>query len=99
MTLEPIDVIPRLSFWGDGCRAMAQNVCKVLQRASEPVTAENILAFVRSLPRAVYDLSYENWQKQYCSRCLEKAYAQAGRDELMDYFTRYFPERDHVCQS
>ncbi len=106
MALEPIDLFPRFAFWRDGCRTMATNICEVLRRAGEPITRENIVAFVTTLPRDVGYLATEMWQAGYCGSCLRKAYANAPPAEqgekagpLLDYFLGYFTERSGACQS
>ncbi len=105
MALEPIDLFPRFAFWRDGCRTMATNICEVLRRAGEPITRENLVAFVTSLPRDRTYLGCETWQAGYCCSCLRKAHANAPPAEqekagpLLDYFLGYFTERSGASQS
>jgi hypothetical protein len=80
---------------------MATAVCETLRIAKEPVTRENIIKFLRSLPRKQHELITPEWQNSYCSLCLEKAYVSLEEPDkgwIVDYFIRYFPERWWMCQ-
>jgi hypothetical protein len=101
MALDVMDSIRGHEFWRDGLRTMAQAVCTALHYAGEPITKETILKFIDSMPRNPSKLVTEEWQRGYCSLCLEKAYAkldEADKRQFIDYFARYFPERYWVCQ-
>jgi hypothetical protein len=100
MSIQPIDVVHKHAFWEEGCRTLAANVCAVLKEAGEPVTQRNIVAFVVSLPSDRWEMQMPEWQKGYCSRCLEKMFNKEGenRSALMDYFITYFPRREYHAQ-
>ena len=42
--------IPELDFFQDACAAMARNTCTLLKAAGEPVTCDNVLRLIHSLP-------------------------------------------------
>lgn len=101
MALNAMDMMRGYEFWRDGCRMMAIAVCETLRMAKEPVTLENIVKFVSTLPRTSGDLTSESWQQKYCHKCLDKA-VEAGSPEvtklLADYFLVYFLDRTWLCQ-
>ena len=106
MALDPLDLIPEFAFWRDGCRTMAENICKLLRLAGEPVTRERIVAFLSTLPRRPNDLASELWQNGYCFACLEKAQdnmppEDRGTQELGlgGYFLCYFVDRSYLRQA
>lgn len=91
---DPMVLIPKLSFWRDGCASLARNTCEVLRLAGIKATASNMVRFVSSLPADATDLVDADWQKtSLCNECLGAAYERSlerGEDkrlrELMDYF-------------
>lgn len=104
--LDPIDLIPEFAFWRDGCRTLAKNVCKVLTLVGEEISDDNILAFIKWLPRNRSELESPAWKASYCCRCLEKMFNNMPEEQrnkgldnpLMDYFLQYFPARTYVSQ-
>jgi hypothetical protein len=97
MTFNPNDLIG----WRDGCRMMASNVCAALRMAGEPVTPQNVLAFVNSLPLSVGDLTSVEWAGDFCGRCVKKAHTN-GADErikpVLEDFIRYFVGRSTIAR-
>ena len=51
MAVNPLDYVRGCEFWRDGCRTMGAALCEILRLAEEPVTKDNIIKFLRSLPR------------------------------------------------
>lgn len=105
MAVDPMDMVQGFAFWRDGCRMMAGAICEALRSAKEPITPDNIIVFVSSLPRSRHDLNNEVWQKGYCSCCLAKAFGSGHNgnvnphdNPLVDYFLRYFVDRNWTCQ-
>jgi hypothetical protein len=83
--------------WQKGHRTLTYNICTALRQAQEPVTRENVLAFVTSLPRTKSDLVWRKRRGKYCYRCLKKAkkLTKGTKDEkqireLGEYFTLKF---------
>jgi hypothetical protein len=101
MPISAMDWVRGSEFWQDGCRTFIQATCAALHYAGEPITRETIVKFVQSIPRKPSELMEGEWRKGFCHGCLAKVYDKAeehDRQQIMDYFLKYFPERSWVCQ-
>jgi hypothetical protein len=75
-------------FWKDGCETMTRNVCALLRLAREPVTYQNMVRAVRSMPRDV-DQAYDvKWMDLvYWGQCFQKIdHSVPEKAKLGDYF-------------
>jgi hypothetical protein len=99
---ETLDVISSYQFFATACEVIVRNAKRALELAGEPVTRENIIAFVYRLPRYRNQLTTDLWKGGYCNHVLAKAHeATKGSDEftaIADWCVGYFVERSVHAQ-
>ena len=97
-----IDRLRGFEFWREGCHTFAKNVGAVLELALKDWDKDDLLQFLETLPRNRCERASEEWQKGFCSRCLEKVHQcreQEVAREALDYFITYFTDRHYDAQS
>jgi hypothetical protein len=84
---ENLDDMPAFDFFQDACASLARNVCILLRAAGEPVTTDNILRVVHSMPWTISWTDTDYWKKSYCYQMLSVVKAKDYRlwDRLYDY--------------
>jgi hypothetical protein len=80
--------VPELDFFEDACMAMARNSCILLKAAGEPVTSDNVLRLIRSLPWTFDQAESDPWRDAYFYQLVRRSgtWGNALRDDLYHYF-------------
>lgn len=75
------------AYWTDGARRLLRNNLDALHLAGEPITMDNILELLRSLPAPDRQTGAPQYRPDsYCEYCLRKA----GSPQLQAFFEREF---------
>lgn len=96
------EIEPHINFFKEGCEEMTRNVCELLRLVGGPITPENILMVVKSLPMEAKEIASDSWQDGPLN-CLLKATHMRSlgvperRNHLMNYFLGYIPGRSHYA--
>jgi hypothetical protein len=98
-------MVPYYAFWQEGCEAMVRNISEILRLAGEPVTAENVCKFARTMAVWPEELKSEWWRQKYCCRCMERAFTKTRDTAYFDLFQKaeqwllvYFPKRTQIAK-